>query len=130
MGRPRSGWDCPPPRRRWRARMLFRRRAGRRYPTGRRWHRTTVLRWPLRTLLWLCVAASCWLLAGPMLAAVGLFAMETVVLLATLRRLPPPGRRGGGRRPPDAGVREPRRPHPTSGLGAMALPLPGDPRVS
>jgi hypothetical protein len=28
--------------------------------------------------------------------------------------------------PPDAGVREPRRPRPTAGAGAMALPLSDD----
>jgi hypothetical protein len=31
----------------------------------------------------------------------------------------------GGEGPPDAGVREPRRPLPFAGAGAVALPLPG-----
>jgi hypothetical protein len=36
----------------------------------------------------------------------------------------PWGDEGGG--PPPAGVREPRRPAPTTGAGAMALPLERD----
>jgi hypothetical protein len=46
------------------------------------------------------------------------------VLSGRRRPRPRPGGRPGG--DPDAGVREPRRPSPVAGAGAVALPPPGD----
>ena len=127
MGRTHSGWDCPPPRRRWRSRLLFRRTSLRGGPPGRHWHRIAVLRWPLRGLMWGLVGTAGWLLAGPEAVVAGLVLIEATVLALTLRRVRANRRHGGGWRPPDAGVREPRRPLPTSGVGAMALTVPGTP---
>jgi hypothetical protein len=49
-------------------------------------------------------------------------------LLSGLRRrrlIRPPGRGQGREGPPDAGVREPRRPPPFAGAGAAAIAEPG-----
>ena len=85
------------------------------------------MRWPLRGLMWTLVGTAGWLLAGPAAVVAGLVLIEAAVLALTLRRVRANRPGGGGSRPPDAGVREPRRPLPTSGVGAMALPVPGTP---
>lgn len=125
MARTRSGRDCPPPRRRLRSRLVERRPDPPMTAKRRRWHRRLLSRWPLRALLWIVGGTAGWLLAGPAAAGAGLLVLEIAVLAVTLRRVRSNRPRGGGWRPPDAGVREPRRPLPTAGAGAMALPLPG-----
>jgi hypothetical protein len=86
--------------------------------------------WWWRLAGWVVLSVPPGLLISPWLAPAGVAAFEAFVLTlnAIGRRRLRAGSSGGGWTPPpdpDAGVREPRRPAPLAGAGAVALPEPG-----
>lgn len=97
-------------------------------PGGRRFERQVYLFWRIRLPLWALFGLAGWLFLGWLGAVIGLVAAILVEVLFSFRRphglrpmrsSPPPPARGGG----SAGVREPRRPHPTRGAGSAELPV-------
>lgn len=94
---------------------------------GRRLERHAYLFWRVRLPLWVVLAAAGWLVLGGPGVVLGLAVAILAELVFSYR--PPRGARpvptsGPGRGPGgSAGVREPRRPRPTGGVGAAPLPV-------
>jgi hypothetical protein len=102
---------------RWRSARLLRSRA------SRRWYRKASLPWWLHVAGWLALAMAVAVVLGPWFAALGVVVFEAGLAALVLRARPYAGRAGRGRGSPGGGlggVREPRRPLPTSGTGAAA----------
>jgi hypothetical protein len=96
-------------------------------PGGRRHERYAYLFWRVRLPLWIVPAAAGWLVVGWPGIAAGLAAGILAELVfsyrapyGTSRPAATPGQSWGPDEP--AGVREPRRPHPTGGAGAAQQP--------
>jgi hypothetical protein len=96
----------------------------RRAARSRRWYRKAHVHWWLHLVGWLAFAVVAGVLLGPWASPLGILIFEAVLTALVLRRSRhvdgPSGRRwpGGGM----GGVREPRRPLPTSGTGAAVIP--------
>jgi hypothetical protein len=96
------------------------RRAGR----SRHWYRKAHVHWWLHLVGWLAFAVVAGALLGPWASLLGIVIFEAALTALVLRRSRhvdgPSGRHwpGGGM----GGVREPRRPLPTSGAGAAVIP--------
>jgi hypothetical protein len=84
--------------------------------------------WWWRLVAWAVLAVPASILVSPWLAQAGVAVFEVFMLVVNaigrrrLRALSPGGR-STPPRDPDAGVREPRRPSPLAGAGAVALPI-------
>jgi hypothetical protein len=97
-------------------------------PGGRRHERYAYLFWRVRLPLWIVPAAACWLvLSWPGIAAglaAGILAEVVFSYRAPYGPSRPVATRGQSWGPDEpAGVREPRRPHPTGGAGAAQHPI-------
>jgi hypothetical protein len=96
-------------------------------PGGFRYERYAYLFWRIRLPLWLAPAAGGWLLLGWPGIAVGLSAGILTEMVLSYRAphgakpLAAPWQCSGPGE--SAGVREPRRPHPTGGAGAAQQPI-------
>jgi hypothetical protein len=92
-------------------------------PGGRRLERRMYMFWRVRLPLWAVFAVAGWLVLGLWGIPLGVGVAIVAELLFSYRRpgglRPRPGRDPGGL----AGVREPRRPRPTGGSGAVELPV-------
>jgi len=95
-------------------------------PGGRRLERQSYLFWRIRLPLWAALGGAGWLLAGVFGVVLGWFAAVLVEVAVSYRRpsgppavaVPrPPASPGGGGL---SGVREPRRPAPTTGPAATS----------
>jgi hypothetical protein len=90
-------------------------------PGRQTWERHAYLFWRIRVPLWLVLGLVGWLLAdvvGTVLGAAGAVLIEIVFSYRRPDGLagPTPGNRPSG--PEPSGVREPRRPRPSSGAGS------------
>ena len=90
---------------------------------ARVWRRTTHPRWWVHLLGWALLAAPIAVLVDWWAAPAGIVGFELLLTALVLRRRPVPAGGGGWYDPGSggAGVREPRRPLPTSGAGAATF---------
>jgi len=88
------------------------------------------IRGVVRLAGWIVTAVPTALMVDPRLALAAPLALESIVFVAgatatwRAQRRVPPLASGPNDGPPEAGVREPRRPLPFAGAGAMAIPEP------
>jgi hypothetical protein len=97
-------------------------------PGGRMWERRAYVFWRIRVPLWLVLGVVGWLLAGVVGILLGAAVAVLIEILFSYRR---PGglarpTMGGppGSGPEPSGVREPRRPRPSSGAGSAFVDSP------